>query len=316
MNIPLNIRPIRSMRRATRGAYVSIVAVATAILFSNVIVAPRSSGVHAAESELASDRAIRMRIWIPAYFYPFGPGLREWNRLIAAAKNAPIVAIVNPASGPGDHVDTNFAAVLPRAKKSGVTLVGYVSTQYARKPLDRVKREIEDFLRFYPDITGFHFDEQSPHAHDVPYYIDLYKYVHQRIPGSLVVTNPGSLCAVEYAAAPASDVICLFEREKGFAEFQPPDWASRFAGSRFCVQSHAVAGEDAMNRSLQRAAQLKIGYVFVTDDVLPNPYDRLPSYWDAEVEAVRQINQAARRTARPTNQGSAKTNRQSKKQPR
>src|SRR5262249_6866195 len=36
----------------------------------------------------------------------------------------------------------------------------------------------------------------------------------------------------------------------------------------------------------RRAAQLKIGYVFITDDVTPNPYDRLPSYWEAEVDAV------------------------------
>ncbi len=31
--------------------------------------------------------------------------------------------------------------------------------------------------------------------------------------------------------------------------------------------------------------------VFITDDVGPNPHDRLPSYWDAEVQAVRQLNQ-------------------------
>jgi hypothetical protein len=50
-----------------------------------------------------------------------------------------------------------------------------------------------------------------------------------------------------------------------------------------------------MTKSLRRAADLKIGYVFVTDDVGPNPYDRLPSYWDAEVEAVRKVNEAAKR---------------------
>jgi hypothetical protein len=50
-----------------------------------------------------------------------------------------------------------------------------------------------------------------------------------------------------------------------------------------------------MKRSLRRAAQLKVGYVFLTDDVGPNPYDRLPSYWDAEVEAVRRVNQAKTR---------------------
>jgi hypothetical protein len=240
-------------------------------------------------------QAVRMRLWVPAYYYPFGPGLREWNRLIAAAKSVPIVAIVNPASGPGDHVDTNFAAVIPRARKAGVTLVGYIGTQYTRKPLEQVKREVDTFLHFYPDIQGFHFDEQSSDARGVDYYAELYRYVRERVKGALVVTNPGTSCEPGYAARPASDVICLFEGERGFDEFRPPAWATRFPGSRFCIQAHNVGTEAQMKRSLRRAAELKVGYVFITDDVGPNPYDRLPSYWDAEVKAVRQLNQAAAR---------------------
>jgi hypothetical protein len=109
------------------------------------------------------------------------------------------------------------------------------------------------------------------------------------------LTNPGTSCDADYAARPASDVISLFEREHGFGEFRPPAWASRFPGSRFCIQAHNVATEEQMKRSIRRAAQVKVGYVFLTDDVGPNLYDRLPSYWDAEVEAVRQVNQAAKR---------------------
>jgi hypothetical protein len=244
-----------------------------------------------------SDRApaVRMRLWVPAYFYPSGPGLRHWDRLIASAKSVPIVVIVNPASGPGDHVDTNFAAVLPRARKAGITLVGYVGTQYTRKPLERVKAEVQTFLRFYPDIQGFHFDEQSSDARGVDYYAELYRNVRELIPGALVVTNPGTSCDAGYAARPAADAICLFENERGFDSFLPAPSLTRFPGSRFCIQAHNVATEAQMKKAVRRAAAMKLGYVFVTDDVGPNPYDRLPAYWDAEVEAVREINQAANR---------------------
>jgi hypothetical protein len=232
---------------------------------------------------------------VPAYYYPFGPGLREWNRLIESAKSVPIVAIVNPASGPGDHVDTNFAAVLPRARKAGITLVGYVGTQYTRKPLERVKAEIDTFLRLYPDIQGFHFDEQSSDARGVDYYVELYRYVRQLIPSALVVTNPGTSCEPGYAARPAADVICLFENERGFDQFRAPAWTARFPGSRFCIQAHNVATEEQMKKALRRAAELKVGYIYITDDVGPNPYDRLPSYWIPLVEAVRQVNKASTR---------------------
>jgi hypothetical protein len=239
--------------------------------------------------------APRMQLWVPAYYYPFGRGLREWDRLIASAKSVPIVAIVNPASGPGDHVDTNFAAIIPRARRAGITLVGYVGTKYGRKPLDQVKKEVDTFLRFYPEIQGFHFDEQSSDARGVDYYAELYRYVHRLIPGAVVVTNPGTTCDPGYASRPAADTICLFENEHGFDAFKPPAWMTRFPGPRFCIQAHNVSTEEQMRRALRRAEQWKIGNVFITDDVNPNPYDRLPSYWDAEVEAVRRMNQAPAR---------------------
>ncbi len=34
------------------------------------------------------------------------------------------------------------------------------------------------------------------------------------------------------------------------------------------------------------AAQRNVGYVYVTDETLPNPYGQLPSYWDQEVAAI------------------------------
>jgi transcriptional regulator with XRE-family HTH domain len=233
----------------------------------------------------------KLSLWVPAYYYPNGPGLREWDRLIAAATRVPIVAIVNPASGPGDHVDTNIAAAITRARKARVRIVAYIGTQYTRKPLAAVKGEVDTYLRFYPDIQGIHFDEQSSDAKSVDYYAELYRYVRECIPDAIVVNNPGTSCAAEYVARPTSDVVCLFERDRAFEEFRPPNWASRFPASRFCVQAYHVDTEAQMKRALRRAVQLRVGYVYITDDQGPNPYDRLPSYWDAEVEAIRQVNQ-------------------------
>ena len=207
----------------------------------------------------------------------------------------PIVAIVNPASGPGDHVDPYIAKVITRARRSNAKVVAYIGTQYTRKSLAVVKREVDTYLRFYPDIQGIHFDEQSSHANDVDYYAELYRYVRQRIPDAIVLNNPGTTCAPEYVARPAADVVCLFERDRAFEEFRPPAWAARFPAARFCVQAYHVETEAHMKQALRRAVQLHVGYVYITDDQGPNPYDRLPSYWDAEVEAVRQANQPPKR---------------------
>jgi Spherulation-specific family 4 len=203
------------------------------------------------------------------------------------------VVVVNPASGPGNRIETNFAKILPQARRAGITLVGYVDTRYGRRPIAEVEREVETFLRFYPDVRGFHFDQQSSEARGVDYYAELYRYVHRRVPGALVLTNPGTVCDAGYAERPASDVIGLFENAHGIDAFRPPAWVGRFPALRFGVQAHEVMTEEQMKRSVRRAAELGIGYVYFTDDVGPNPYDRLPTYWDAEVAAVRQVNRAA-----------------------
>ena len=72
----------------------------------------------AARVEKGTQRTPQLSLWVAAYYYPNGPGLREWDRLIGAAKVVPIVAIVNPASGPGDHVDPYIAKVITRLAKA------------------------------------------------------------------------------------------------------------------------------------------------------------------------------------------------------
>jgi hypothetical protein len=45
-----------------------------------------------------------------------------------------------------------------------------------------------------------------------------------------------------------------------------------------------------MRACLQVAVEQKVGYCYVTDAGGANPWQRLPSYWDEEVAAVREAN--------------------------
>ena len=81
----------------------------------------------------------RLSILVPAYFYPSGRGLKEWEKLIDAAGRAPIVAIANPASGPGKKVDPNYTAVIRRAAKAGVTVASGCSAALASGTPARTK---------------------------------------------------------------------------------------------------------------------------------------------------------------------------------
>jgi hypothetical protein len=234
----------------------------------------------------------KLRLWVPAYYYPSEQGLRQWERLMKSAKQVPIVAVVNPDSGPGKKPDANYVALVGRARKAGLTMVGYIPTRYAKRPLAEVKAEVDTWLKFYPGIQGIHVDEQASAADKVAYYVALYRYIRTKISSAVVLGNPGTLCAEDYAARPAADVLGLFEKEKGFEDFRPPAWAKRYPPSRFGILAYQVGTADMMRAYVRTAVRLRIGYVYVTDAKGANPYDRLPSYWEAEVAEVQRLKQA------------------------
>lgn len=229
-----------------------------------------------------------LRLLVPAYFYPAGDGLAHWDHLLAAADKVPIVAIVNPASGPGRRVDPNYVAVFDRAKQTKITLIGYVSTSYAKRPIADVQADVDGWLKQYPGIQGIFFDEQTSGAEHVPYYAALYQYVREEKKLSRVVTNPGTVCDEAYLSRPAADVVCLFENRTPFTADRLPDWSERYA-DHVAVLPYNVQTAEAMRACLKTAAARKVGYVYVTDHSGRNPWDRLPTWWLEEVDAVREF---------------------------
>src|SRR5262245_57554492 len=77
--------------------------------------------------------APRLRLLVPAYFYPGGEGLAEWKRLLKAPDPATVVIIANTASGPGKVADSNFVRVLDQAREKGFLVIGYVRTMYGKR---------------------------------------------------------------------------------------------------------------------------------------------------------------------------------------
>jgi hypothetical protein len=249
----------------------------------------------AVEFSAAAEPDSRIRLVVPAYFYPAGEGLKDWNRLLATGKKVPVLAIVNPNSGPGEKADPVYTKVLDRAKKApGVTLLGYVSTRYGKRLEADVRADIQRWSRLYPQVGGVFLDEQASAADSIDYYTALYKYAHERKFGP-VVSNPGTVCAEVYLSRPASDAACLFEAGKGFADFRQPEWTSRYRASRFAALAYDVQDAERMRDYLAVAREQRIGLVYITDGAGANPWGRLPAYWDEEVAATAKLKPRERR---------------------
>ena len=223
---------------------------------------------------------------MPAYIYPVGEGLKDWQRLFDAATKVEIVAIANPNSGPGDERNLDYAAIYTKASNQGITLVGYVSTDYCRRPQAEIKNDVDTWVHLYPQIRGFFFDQQPRDGRDAVRFAELRDYVKGKIRDPLVITNPGTLCDEEYLAQAVSNVTCVFVNFQGFEQFELPAPLKEYEPFRFAMIPYNVSDVETMRTIVKDAIIKRIGYVYISDAKPPNRWDKLPIYWEEEVDAV------------------------------
>jgi len=256
-----------------------------------------------------------LRLLVPAYANPCcvgGPVM--WAALTdtAVVMGSDLVLILNPASGPGaSPIDPNF--VMPSGqgplidfRNAGGTVIGYVRTQWAARPMGEVLAEVD---RYYDpsfwrgagvQVQGIFFDEMSNDLADVGYYHALRDHVRGFGPGNLVAGNPGTTfvnnpsgqglwSVTDYANS--ADILVTYELSSADyrSDYTPPPWLADYSADHFAHIVYAEIDTDRMLVSLGMAMQRKAGWVYITDDVLPNPYDQLPAYWSREVDAALNL---------------------------
>jgi hypothetical protein len=208
-----------------------------------------------------------------------------------AASKIKLVAIANPGSGPGDQRIYDYQQVIQSASEKGVKVVAYVSTQYGRRPLADVQKDIDRWLEFYPRIVGFFFDQQSTSARDIPYYLKVRDHARAKTKTMLVITNPGVICDEEYFAQAVSDVICVFANFEGFDQFSQPLPLKQYNPSRFAALTYQIKDAKSMRQVITDAVVKRIGFLYISDcPKSDNPWAQLPSYWEEEVDAVSRVN--------------------------
>lgn len=224
-------------------------------------------------------------ILLPLYAYPswYAPSTYLWDDVAAAASQVPITAIVNPANGPGGAPpNSDYEVGLTALRDAGVTLIGYVYTSYGTRDPAAVKADVDLYAASW-GLGGIFLDEVSSAAADLAYYQPLYDYVRAKPGLDRVVINPGTQVDEGYVSAPASDVAVIFENGSGWSGYTPDPYVASYPDERFAALGYAVADAAAMQHFVDLAVQRNVGYVYVTDDTLPNPWDSLPPYWTDEV---------------------------------
>jgi hypothetical protein len=241
-------------------------------------------------SATATDVHAALEIVVPAYFYPSDNS--PWDDMTAAADEIPITAIMNPGNGPGSFKDNNYVAAVNAFRAAGGRVIGYVHSSYGLRSLALVTADIDKYKAWY-GIDGIFVDEMANTgpAERLNYYKAIYDHVKSVDPEWEVMGNPGTSTIEQYATWPAADRLMVFENVgAAYPGYAPSAWNAEYDNEMFVHLVHTEASTANMQTFLELAVQRNTGGIYITNDVMNNPWDTLPSYWQAEVAAVAQIN--------------------------
>jgi hypothetical protein len=154
-----------------------------------------------------------------------------------------------------------------------MTVLGYTYTDYGRRDVAVVAAEVDRYKSWY-SVSGIFFDEMSNAVGGESYY--SYLSLHAKAIGlSYIVGNPGTAVPSTYVGT--VDVIVTYEAS-GLPT--PATLATSDASSLRRDQMAVIAyGVSSLDGSSMDILSSYVGYVYVTDGVLPNPYGALPAYF-------------------------------------
>jgi hypothetical protein len=221
-------------------------------------------------------------IAVPAYFSPGS----EWTKIDHADPPVRLV-VMNPDNGPGSSRNPGIARTVRAAQSVGITVVGYVFTRYAQRPLTAVEADVDAYYRWY-HVNGIFFDQATTGCAEEPYYAALNQYVKGMGGVARTILNPGTQTNQCYVRA--ADILVTFEGSDGeyLRSYSAPAWVARYAPTHFWHVIYATPTDSALARVIQLSQRRRAGFVYVTRARLPNPYGRLPraAYWTAELDDV------------------------------
>jgi hypothetical protein len=228
--------------------------------------------------------AERAGIIVPAYQYPTSGTL--WAKCAQASSRVPLVAVMNPANGPGPGIDANYVSASASVRSAGGRVIGYVYTYSAEVPRDSVLALVDRYRESYA-LDGVFLDgmaNDSDPAH-IAWYATLRDSIRAREPTWLVVGCPGANTLPEYLTG--ADILCIFESDgASYFGWEPAAWVRDHPASRFLHLVHTLSTADSMRQVVARAWSRGAGWVYVTHDRMANPWDETPIYWDALIDAV------------------------------
>jgi hypothetical protein len=219
---------------------------------------------------------------IPLYVYPDS----TWTTIATTAKanpNVPIIAVINPNSGPGLSYDPTYLASVQNLQSSGVTVLGYVATGYATSSYSSTSNMESQILQYktWYNVNGVFFDEMSNTPGYESYYSTLNSYVKSN-GMTYTMGNPGTSVPASYMGV--LDNLVIYE-SSGYPSLSFITYAG-YPESNFGLIAYGVP----YSGSFVTSAAPLVGYMYIDDLTGGNPYSALSSLFSQTVATLATIN--------------------------
>jgi len=238
-----------------------------------------------------------LKVLVPLYVDPGS----AWDELITAANSGvPIIAIINPNSGPDSSgPDSSYVTYMQKLTTAGIEMLGYVHTSYGDRSISDVTTDINTYATKYTGLKGIFIDEASASASEISYYTQVYNAVTSHSGYANVILNPGTQPDQGYLAI--STNIMIFEdtgahwssSSSSFASWvKCAPSASAKAGYKYKFSSIAYAtASSSVSSIISSMANAGVGMVYLTDGASGCcTYNTLASYFSTEASTVSSLN--------------------------
>jgi hypothetical protein len=233
---------------------------------------------------MTSEPISAVTLGVPAYFHPSSHPF-DWQTLMDMPDRLRFV-VMNVYNGPGAERDPYYTPIVEALIGAGVRIIGYVDTDYGRRPITEIAQEVARYHRWYR-IEGVFMDQVSPGLEKLEHYAQAV-LAARTAKARFVVLNPGTHPHPGYLDL--ANVTVTFEGTwSQYVALKVPKWVTRFPASRFCHLVHSVPlGEFAPGLVLGTDRHARS--IYLTDGRGDNPWDHLP---DQLTSAVRRVTSEA-----------------------
>lgn len=239
------------------------------------------TGMHIFPAVLKKSPEKQQFVILAAYSYPFVDS-DYWKSVISEGREKIPYVVINPNNGPGNKVDLNYVRQLEENVKAGIKNIAYIRTNYQKSSLKSVLADVDKYYRLYGknSLSGFFFDEVGVEEKNQPAYMKtIYEYVKNKSKDNLVIANPGR--QITDNLAPYADIFVTSEisADEYINRFTEPESEFENDGCNSSHIWHIVYGAkpEQYEQIIKLSRKRNVGWLMITDDVQPNPYDDLPT---------------------------------------